>query len=576
MFKPLSFSLFILIMSLSIVVKAQDCNCDFTITPDNALGGYDPNNIEDLMNIKGGDTICIKGGTYNTRMMFLNFVGEPGNPIVFINCKGKAIYETGHEIFGINFKSSKHVRLTGSGDPAVKYGIKIADTDNGSGVSFNDLCSDFEIDHLEVANTGFAGIVAKTDPTCEPATWQQNFTMKNVSIHDNYVHDTHGEGFYIGFTGYSGKERNCDGNITLVKAHYIDNLKVYNNITENTGWDGIQVSMARNNCEIYGNVVKNYGVGQNNGQDHGIIIGGGTRGKLYNNQILEGRGYGIAMFGSGDNWVFNNVIYKSGVDGIFIRDVSSEDINNGYHFINNTIVYPGVNEIISNGIRFYGEYKSKGNEFINNLVVISKEKYNHYKESYNRLTTDDAFIYIRQLLNEPPVDATLSNNKYFVDYDSVGFVNPDNLNFSISQNSPAINEGKDVSNYGINFDLAFNSRPDTTTMLFDVGAFEFGTGSFTPPFTDPSKINKSMIIFPNPLFNSNTGNIEIVFEENVDISIKLYDVNGRLNNIFIDNKKYASGKHTIPFEINEKLNAGLYILVCETNNKVRTAKLVVN
>src|SRR5262249_15799529 len=50
--------------------------------------------------------------------------------------------------------------------------------------------SDFEIEYLEVTRSGFAGIrLINERKAGDPA-----FDMANVRVHDNYIHDTDGEG----------------------------------------------------------------------------------------------------------------------------------------------------------------------------------------------------------------------------------------------------------------------------------------------------------------------------------------------------------------------------------------------
>ena len=99
------------------------------------------------------------------------------------------------------------------------------------GLKLDGLSTNFEVDHIEVSNVSFAGIMAKTDPNCDDATIRGNFTMYDVLLHDNYVHDTRGEGFYVGNSFWDGMERSCG----IRLPHEIKGLKVYNNIVEDTG-----------------------------------------------------------------------------------------------------------------------------------------------------------------------------------------------------------------------------------------------------------------------------------------------------------------------------------------------------
>jgi hypothetical protein len=83
---------------------------------------------------------------------------------------------------------------------------------------------------------------------------------------------------------------------------------VYNNITDSTGWDGIQVAMTRYH-RVYNNKVSNYGLKKDYNQMFGIIIGGPCMGEVYNNIINTGSGSAIQCFGI-QNRFYNNLIIK--------------------------------------------------------------------------------------------------------------------------------------------------------------------------------------------------------------------------------------------------------------------------
>ena len=89
-------------------------------------------------------------------------------------------------------------------------------------------------------------------------------------------------------------------------------VKIYDNIVDNTGWDGIQLSNAREDAEIYNNYVSNYGTDNDNYQRAGIILGGNTQGDVYNNTIRYGTGNGIEIFGYGECSVIDNILDRAG------------------------------------------------------------------------------------------------------------------------------------------------------------------------------------------------------------------------------------------------------------------------
>ena len=282
-------------------------------------------------------------------------MGSEQQPIIIKSAGGTAnIVATGAS-YAMKFQKSKFFRITG-GNSAGRYDIKI---DGGHlGISLEYLSTNFEVDHVEIFNIGFAGVMAKTDPSCDDATIQGNFTMEDISIHDNFVHDTGGEGFYVGNSLYQhGMQTPCG----VRQPHEIHNVKVYNNIVKNSGWEGIQVGSATRGAAVFNNQVENYGLANKKGQNNGMQIGSGTGGVFYNNFIKNGTGNGLIMMGLGDNVVHDNVIVNAGENGIFCDERRSP--GPGYQFINNTIINP-----TQDGIRLYSE-EVPVNVVMNNIIV---------------------------------------------------------------------------------------------------------------------------------------------------------------------------------------------------------------
>lgn len=141
------------------------------------------------LNIAPGSYVAFEAGTRGN-IYLKNFEGAPGKPITFINAKGGQTIFKGSSWSAIKVGGCKNIRITGTGSSSHKYGIVVDGGHNS--ISLSELTTDFEIDHIEVMNSGFAGIMAKTDPKCDPKTWRENFVMRNVSIHHNYVHDVGG------------------------------------------------------------------------------------------------------------------------------------------------------------------------------------------------------------------------------------------------------------------------------------------------------------------------------------------------------------------------------------------------
>lgn len=427
--------------------QPTDCSkCDFFVTISNKSFGFDGEEL----GVKPGDIICLDGAIkYDRPVSFTNIRGTEDNPVLITNCNGKAVIDLPGRSYAMGANNSKYFRISGAGDPDVKYGISLSGV-SAKGLDINNLSSNFEIDNIEVYDIGFAGIMAKTDPTCDDATIRGNYTMEDVSFHHNYVHDVGGEGFYIGNSFYeNGRELSCGTRL----PHDIVNVKVYSNIIRNSGWESIQVGCAIQGAEIFNNDIENFGVDDRAVQNNGIQIGEGTGGLCYNNRVVNGSGTGIIVLGYGDNVLFNNIIIGAKKNGIYCDTRFSP--GKGFKFINNTIINPGLDGINVNA-------QGLENKIFNNLIV-NPGNYNAYQADNTSKDGDDAFVNFGG-------ETEASNNLFELDITKVGFVDP-KVNFDLRPQSPAINNGMDVSMYNVIFDMAGRKRP--AGEAYDIGAYEF-------------------------------------------------------------------------------------------------------
>ncbi len=293
------------------------------------------------------------------------------------------------------------------------------------------------------------GIMAKTDPTCDDATIRGNFTMKNVVIHHNYIHDTQGEGLYIGNSFYAdGRDVSPCGKRL---PHEIHGLRIYQNIVKNTGLDGIQVGCATQDSEVFNNTIENFGVLGTSSQWSGIQLGEGTGGLCYNNLIKNGKGQGIIALGLGKASMYNNLIVEVGKQGIFADLRGDGPFGSGYVIINNTIVTTG-----DDGIEIYAKLVTNKNVVINNLIV-DPGTYGTYGSNTKKAFVNNGF----------PGDIT--DNFYAETNDLVDFKNPGAGDYRLLESSPAHNTGRDVSGFGVTKDFLGADRP--LGGAFDIGAF---------------------------------------------------------------------------------------------------------
>jgi hypothetical protein len=127
-----------------------DCGCTYTV-PATAYRVY-----AKALGLKPGSVICLKAGASYKSFVFKNVRGTASAPITIRNCGGIAVINGGTQWFGIRTEYSSFFRITG-GSADGTFGIRI----NGGRQSLHLdlLTTNVEVDHVEIANSGFAGII---------------------------------------------------------------------------------------------------------------------------------------------------------------------------------------------------------------------------------------------------------------------------------------------------------------------------------------------------------------------------------------------------------------------------------
>ncbi|WP_309380112.1 hypothetical protein [Cerasicoccus frondis] len=118
-----------------------------------------------------------------------------------------------------------------------RYGIWVANewvNESDSCVYVNGQAYGWEIDHIEVSDGGFAGMLLKQD--------SGSFDMNEVYLHHLYIHDTGSEGIYLGST--QGDPQ-----------HMFHDLTVENCLIVRTGTEAMQLGQLGANCLIRNNVL---------------------------------------------------------------------------------------------------------------------------------------------------------------------------------------------------------------------------------------------------------------------------------------------------------------------------------
>jgi len=514
-------------------------------------------NVSPYNMIQPGDTLLFTSGQ-RSLLRIKNFTGEKDNPVIFMNDHGQVIFDTDH-YYGISILNCRFFRLTGTGDANHFYGFRISKVANGAGIGIGGMSSDYEIDHVSIENCKSAGIFAKTDPDCSFTSTREKFTQYNTLIHDNYIGHVGTEGLYIGSTQYFGQTLNCNGVDTLLMPSLLDGVKVYKNIIEYSGWDGIQVSSASTNCQVFDNIVLFDSQEEYYGQMSGIILGGGSKCDCNNNFISQGKGQGIQVFGLAGERIFNNIIIDAGkyffptdttrrVYGIFVSDISAE-ADSAFTIAFNTILNPKTD-----GIRFMSTVTK--NNLIASNAIINPGAYDFYENGNTSFTGNDAYI----MLPDPASDVLIKNNYLARNSDSAKFAAD---GYSLLQGSPLINAAW-AESLNITFDYFHTYRPYGAAA--DIGAVEY----------DPSvagitgQLISKPILFPNPVKTWLTINYKV--EQPSEIIAGIYSLSGTL--------VIQRNEHSKPCEIQTisinvtNLPAGIYIYSLKSANSSISGKFI--
>ncbi|MBO9698942.1 MAG: T9SS type A sorting domain-containing protein [Sporocytophaga sp.] len=437
-------------------LSAQSCGCDYTIPSGSTI--IDRNTLSVTTLPKNKRVICFQSGTRTAPLMVKNFKGSTDGginaPYIFKNCSAQVVFNIAlSNGYAFKFFNSENVRLSGTGS-SDQYGIVLS----GANITLvlGDTTTKVEIDHVDIRNSGFCGLMAKTDNALAKVVGGNNnpagFVMKNIYIHDNYIYNTDAEGMYIGNTNWA------PGNT----QHNLDSVFVYNNIVRDAGAEGIQIGdCPSGRAYVYNNYINGFGRKYQTFalyQNNGLQLSTGFSGRCYNNFIYGYPGdeftqNGLVCVGLGNVYIYNNVVVNAKDNGIYVGSNNAESKAKPFYVFNNTIVNPS-----HDGIRLQevGSAVNKISAFVyNNLGANIPAGYSLVKRASPLISSSEV--------------ANISNT-----IPAFNFQDPDNNDYNLTENSNlVIDLGTNiVASYGLTSDIDGNLRAPQGG-AFDVGAYEY-------------------------------------------------------------------------------------------------------
>lgn len=288
------------------------------LMPDAKIDGGRQSWIWDGSDIPAGSTIVLKydsryGEKYPMRFRMENFIGTWEKPIIITIDTAEPFEWNWFYWYGWAMANCHHIVIDGRGYNNLAKGLKLIAMPEFANtcLSFTSFDDEIEMFEVEIEGAEFAGMMIKTDPNPDnPDTWYDNFRFNRLLIHHCHIHDTTGEGSYLGYYGAGWLEgQNSAGETVRYRAHHLYNCRIYRNVYENQGYDNFQLNNAED-AEICYNQFINGGLRMEVDQTGSLAIS--MSGKIYNNVIWGCQGPGIQVGWLGPLEFFNNLICQGG------------------------------------------------------------------------------------------------------------------------------------------------------------------------------------------------------------------------------------------------------------------------
>ena len=429
-----------------------------------------------------GETVCIPSGEYAV-MNLSGLTGTADKPVRIQNCgEGQVVVDAQGQYAALSAWEASFLHIAGDGDPKQDYGFVFKNP--GAGLAVVDMregSTDITLEHVEVTGPAYSGIAIRSYPYCNPALARGVFTQRNTVIRHSYIHDVSGEGLYIGPSHYDQDyspttTEDCapgfpEANLSGVEIAY--------NRIENTGRDGIQVGAATEGVDIHHNVIRNYALLESYGHVGGIQLNPGTVGHAHANWIESKEGSesdNAFQFAGGDTGplvLYNNVIVGTRIPFMALIRMGSAD--HPTQLLHNTIhgrADGGRSLYIFCKAEWEQPFTVKGNLFAGNEWVgypIWTDSEGQVWSKIVDANAENCPINGTSMGNGRDQELQIPGNFYDSDPAAAGFVDFNTGDYHLTEGSPAIGAGENLSSV-FTEDFDANERG---TGPYDLGAYRY-------------------------------------------------------------------------------------------------------
>lgn len=357
---------------------------------------------KNLADIRPGGVICLAAGTRGN-IRVANLHGTVEQPITIRNHGGTVLITGSRFEAAVYIMRSSSLHITGTGVEArcgaafsvvaQRCGIEVDGATKGIKVA----TSRGDVGELEIDHVGILRVLSDVETRGIAVHPVDRQLISGIRIHHNFVSQTGAEGIYIG-SEPRDKPFEELGKIERVEIAY--------NRLEQIGWDGIKMKVSVGGSSVHHNIIHGTGLAGYAKHESGITVAMSVV-DVYSNTIVgsvEGikSGRGIE---DGSNRFFNNIVADVETFGIETDDA-------GARVFNNTVV--GSEDI---GIRVRGD----GSFVAENIVADAAEA-----------------MIVRG-------GTSIERGNLIGTASELGLADPQNGDFSLRPESPAVDGGRIVS-----------------------------------------------------------------------------------------------------------------------------------